>query len=161
MAQLHMADHAIAFPLHVLRKNYYPEVALERLAAARVLLCGAGTLGCHIARSLLAWGVKDFVFVDHGTVSLTNPLRQPLYTHEDVGAPKAAAAAARLAALCPADYGLRARGVALSVVRACCWRARARAPRAGPSRGTPFPPPISPPPASAAPRRRTWPPSRR
>ena len=121
-----MADQAIAFPLHVLRKNYYPEVALERLAAARVLLCGAGTLGCHIARSLLAWGVKDFVFVDHGTVSLTNPLRQPLYTHEDVGAPKAAAAAARLAALCPADYGLRARGVALSVVRACCWpRARA------------------------------------
>ena len=114
-----MVDHPITFPLAVLRKVYYSEVALERIASARVLLVGAGTLGCHLARSLLGWGFRDFVFVDHGTVSLTNPLRQPLYTHEDVGAPKAAAAAARLAALCPADYGLRARGVALSVVRGC------------------------------------------
>ncbi len=47
-------------------------------------------------------------------MSLTNPLRQPLFSHADVGSDKAGAAAAGLAALAPADY-IFSRSVRLAI----------------------------------------------
>jgi ubiquitin-like modifier-activating enzyme ATG7 len=110
-----VSDHPLSFPLTVLQRVYYPELGLPALSSTRVLLLGAGTLGTHLARSLLAWGVRSFTFVDCGSVSLTNPLRQPLFSQADVGRGKAGAAAAGLAALAPADYGLCARAVRLTI----------------------------------------------
>lgn len=71
------------------------------------MLCnhtGAGTLGCAVARTLLAWGVRHITFVDSAHVSYSNPVRQSLFTYEDClagGKPKAAAAAEALRAIFP------------------------------------------------------------
>lgn len=76
---------------------------------------GAGTLGCAVARTLLAWDVRHITLLDAGRVSFSNPVRQSLFVYEDClggGRPKAAAAAAALAAIFPA---VQATGVALGI----------------------------------------------
>jgi ubiquitin-like modifier-activating enzyme ATG7 len=56
-----------------------------------------------LARNLLGWGVKNIDFVDAGTVSYSNPVRQSLYTFEDSreAKTKAEAAAQRLKEVFP------------------------------------------------------------
>jgi molybdopterin/thiamine biosynthesis adenylyltransferase len=76
--------------------------AQEKFAAGRVLVIGAGGLGAPVAQFLAAAGVGTLVICDPDRVDLTNLQRQILYATPDVGAPKVAAAAARLAAINPA-----------------------------------------------------------
>lgn len=67
--------------------------AQERLFNARVLIVGAGGLGCPAAQYLAACGVGTLGIADDDTVSLSNLHRQVLYTPADVGRPKVQAAA--------------------------------------------------------------------
>jgi ubiquitin-like modifier-activating enzyme ATG7 len=57
-----------------------------------------------VARTLLGWGVRNITLLDSSRVSYSNPVRQSLYEFADClegGAPKAAAAAAKLSAIFP------------------------------------------------------------
>lgn len=81
-----------------------PEVGLagqEKLAAARVLVVGAGGLGSPVLAYLAAAGVGRIGIVDDDAVDVTNLQRQILYATNDVGASKAKTAAERLHALNP------------------------------------------------------------
>ena len=92
-----------------LRRRYsrhllIPEVGLrgqERLAAARVLVAGAGGLGSPALQYLAAAGVGRIGVVDDDSVDETNLQRQTIFTTADVGCNKAVAAATRLHALNP------------------------------------------------------------
>jgi molybdopterin/thiamine biosynthesis adenylyltransferase len=73
----------------------------QRLAAARVLIVGAGGLGAPAALYLAAAGVGWITLSDEDVVSLSNLQRQVLYATTDVGRGKTEAAAERLAGLNP------------------------------------------------------------
>ena len=75
--------------------------AQEKFAAAHALIIGAGGLGTPAAQFLAAAGVGTLTLCDADTVDLTNLQRQILYATTDVGAPKVAAAKARLGAINP------------------------------------------------------------
>jgi len=68
----------------------------EKLKAAKVLVIGAGGLGCPVLMYLSAAGVGKIGIVDFDTVDETNLQRQVLYDATDVGRSKAEAAKQKL-----------------------------------------------------------------
>ncbi|TPX37245.1 hypothetical protein SmJEL517_g01103 [Synchytrium microbalum] len=99
-----LADTAVDLNLKLMRWRIAPALQLEKISSTKCLLLGAGTLGCYVARNLMAWGVRNITFVDSGKVSFTNPVRQPLFSFEDCldgGKYKAVAAADALKRIFP------------------------------------------------------------
>ena len=70
--------------------------ALERLAAARVVVVGLGGVGAMAAEMLVRAGVGEMVIVDADTVGLTNINRQIPALHSTVGRSKCAVMSERL-----------------------------------------------------------------
>jgi ubiquitin-like modifier-activating enzyme ATG7 len=117
--QNHLAIQAADLNLKLMKWRMIPDLDVDMLQNnCRVLLLGAGTLGCSVARTLLGWGIRDFTFVDYGNVSYSNPVRQVLFTLEDChydhgqGKPKAQAAADALREIA-AD--VKSEGIRLSI----------------------------------------------
>ncbi len=75
--------------------------AQEKLKEAAVLVVGAGGLGCPALQYLVAAGVGKIGIMDDDVVDASNLQRQVLYTHDDIGQPKAAVASNRLSKLNP------------------------------------------------------------
>jgi len=73
----------------------------QKLKGASALIVGAGGLGSPAALYLAAAGVGALFVADPDVVDRSNLQRQVLYAEDDVGRPKAEAAADRLAALNP------------------------------------------------------------
>jgi len=84
-----------------------------RRAKARVLLVGAGGLGCPAALALARAGVGSIAIADDDVVDEANLHRQILFDEVDVGADKAETAAAVLEGLAP---GVRATAVGSRVL---------------------------------------------
>lgn len=81
------------------RQLALPEVGEEgqhRLRRAKVLVIGAGALGCPVLQYLTGAGVGRLTLVDADRVARSNLHRQPLYGESDVGQAKVWAAQARL-----------------------------------------------------------------
>ena len=87
--------------LRQMRLPQLGELGQRRLAAARVAVIGAGGLGAPVLSYLAAAGIGEITVFDPDTVDVTNLHRQVLFTAEDVGSPKAVAAAAHLASQNP------------------------------------------------------------
>lgn len=66
------------------------------LQNARVLIVGAGGLGCPAAQYLAAAGIGTIGIADDDVISVSNLHRQILYTPQDTGLPKVEIAAKRL-----------------------------------------------------------------
>ena len=114
----HLAIQAADLNLKLMKWRMIPDLQLEKLQSQRMLLIGAGTLGCNVARTLMGWGVRKITFIDSGKVSYSNPVRQPLFTMDDCksdggdGKPKAVAAAEALRLIAP---DVESNGVVLSI----------------------------------------------
>jgi len=86
------------------RQMVLPEVGAKgqaRIRAAHVLIVGAGGLGVPALQYLAGAGIGRITLIDPDTVEETNLHRQPLYRMDDLGAPKALAAAGAMARLNP------------------------------------------------------------
>lgn len=73
--------------------------AQEKLSKARVLVIGAGGLGCPVLEYLAAAGVGTIGIADNDLVSYSNLNRQVLYGQDDIGKNKALQAKVKLEAL--------------------------------------------------------------
>lgn len=93
-----MKDHLIRYQRQIILKGFGEE-AQEKLSKARVLVIGAGGLGCPILQYLAAAGVGRMGIADDDMVSITNLNRQLLYVPEDIGKWKAIVAAEKIKAL--------------------------------------------------------------
>ncbi len=79
----------------------FGEKGQDRLLKAKVLVVGAGGLGCPALQYLTAAGTGTIGIVDFDIVDITNLHRQVLYTTEDIGKPKASTAVEKLKKLNP------------------------------------------------------------
>jgi adenylyltransferase/sulfurtransferase len=73
----------------------------EKLKEARVLVVGAGGLGCPVIQYLSASGVGVIGIADYGVINDEDMPRQPVYQMQDIKKHKAKMAASRLWAMNP------------------------------------------------------------
>ena len=103
---------AARYARHLALPDFTPDHQ-HRLAVARVLVIGAGGLGCPCLLYLAAAGVGCLRIADPDRVTLSNLQRQTLYATADIGRRKVEAARERLMALNP-EVHVEARPVAFT-----------------------------------------------
>ena len=93
-------DEIARYARHLSLSGFGP-AAQEKLKRGRVLVIGAGGLGCPALLYLASAGVGRIEILDADRVDVSNLARQVLFTSEDAGQLKVAVAARRLRALNP------------------------------------------------------------
>ena len=95
-----MNDENPRYARHYSLKGFGLE-AQQKLGDAKVIVIGAGGLGCPALQYLVAAGVGKVGIVDGDSVALSNLQRQVLFETSDVGQPKASTAAQKLKKINP------------------------------------------------------------
>jgi molybdopterin/thiamine biosynthesis adenylyltransferase/rhodanese-related sulfurtransferase len=95
-----MENYNTRYARHYSLNNFGSE-GQQKLANAKVLVIGAGGLGCPVLQYLAAAGVGTIGLADNDVVSLSNLQRQVLYSTEDIGRAKASVGALKLQQLNP------------------------------------------------------------
>lgn len=88
--------------LRYLSQITIPEIGYggqQKIAAAKVLIIGAGGLGCPVLSYLTGMGTGTIGIVDNDVVEIQNLHRQVLYTEADIGQLKAVTAKEKLKGL--------------------------------------------------------------
>lgn len=110
-----LAESAVDLNLKLMRWRLLPDLDLDKIRDVKCLLFGAGTLGCNVARNLLAWGVRTITFIDNGRVSYSNPSRQTLFTFKDSISGSSSKSKAAANALIEIFPGVKSEGFDMSV----------------------------------------------
>ena len=79
----------------------FGENGQEKLKSARVVIAGAGGLGCPAATYLAVAGIGHLRIIDHDTVERSNLNRQILHWDKDIGVSKTSSAGEKLMAINP------------------------------------------------------------
>ena len=69
------------------------------LSTTRVLMVGAGGIGCELVKNLVLSGFKDITMIDLDTIDYSNLNRQFLFRPWDVQKPKSTTAATAILAM--------------------------------------------------------------
>lgn len=80
-------------PFNEMPQEYSPDQAFEALGSSKILIVGAGGLGCEIIKNLALVGFKHLHIIDMDTVAMSNLNRQFLFRQKDIGQPKSVTAA--------------------------------------------------------------------
>lgn len=101
-----MIEDQSSLNLKLMKWRLEPRLDLQKLSSTKILILGTGTLGCNLARLLVAYGIKDITFLDNSYVSYSNLARQSLFNtdsfdDEDKGMPKVEAAKINLLKISP------------------------------------------------------------
>uniref|UniRef100_UPI0020258BDA HesA/MoeB/ThiF family protein n=1 Tax=Frankia sp. CiP1_Cm_nod2 TaxID=2897161 RepID=UPI0020258BDA len=83
------------------RQRLIPDWDQERLATSTAVVVGVGALGNEVAKNLALAGVGRLILCDPDTVAASNLSRTVLLGPDDVGRPKATAAAGALSRIAP------------------------------------------------------------
>ena len=86
------------------KKHYQRHLILDKIGIlgqqkiknTKVLVIGAGGLGCPILQYLTAAGIGTIGIVDNDHVTQSNLQRQVLFSYDDIGKPKATCAKEKL-----------------------------------------------------------------
>lgn len=103
-------DELLRYARQILLDGWDMDAQL-RLKSARVVIIGAGGLGCPASETLVRAGVGYVHLIDDDAIEASNLQRQTLFLPEDIGQSKALTAAAMLARINPLikAYGTVAR----------------------------------------------------
>lgn len=76
-------------PYNEVPDQYVPLESWSALESAKILIIGAGGLGCEILKNLALTGFEHIHIIDMDTIDVSNLNRQFLFRASDVGRPKA------------------------------------------------------------------------